>query len=83
MARKMKQGKIEVTVHAHLMTRNFWEYYLLGKPDAHGIVEALVMGHETEIGDVSLDEIKPYLISRTNNLSDLAPAEGWAWADAN
>ena len=73
-----------VTVHAWLMTRNCWEYYLLDpKPDASGNVFSLVMGDETEMGDVSVTELRPYVVSfaRGADLIDLAPPDGWDWVE--
>ena len=82
MSRKMKRidGDSVVTVYSHGITRNFWEYYILdnAKTDYRF---ALVDGHEQEMGDVSMNEIKPYLISLTSSLDELAPASGWEWID--
>ena len=82
MARQMRSldsGTV-VTVHAWLMTRNMWEYFLLDpKPDTVGNVFSLVMGDETEMGDVNLPELRPFLCSFTRELDDLAPADGWEW----
>jgi len=36
---------------------------------------------EIELGDVSLSEIKPYIISETKDLNDLAPAVRWEWVE--
>ena len=74
MARKMKRvgGKSVVTVYQHGITRHFWEYYILDNAKTDYRL-ALVEGHEQEIGDVSMNEIKPYLISLTSNLDELAP----------
>ena len=81
MMRRPDTGTI-VTVYAHGITRNFWEYYILSKkPDSRQNVTAIVMGIETEMGDIHLPEIQPYLISATRNLNDIAPAQGWEWVD--
>lgn len=84
MSRKMKRpdtGTV-VTVYAHGITRNFWEYYILSKkPDSRQNVVAIVMGFETEMGDIHLPEIQPYLVSSTVDLADIAPAQGWEWVD--
>jgi len=69
------------TVYGHAMTRNFWEYYILDNEKASDYRFALVMGYETEMGDVSMSEIKPYMISYTTDLKDLAPPEGYRWVD--
>lgn len=71
-----------VNVHSHIITRNFWEYYVLDpKPNSRGIVFALVHGMETELGDVLLSEIKPHILSEGKDavLQEIAPAPGWEW----
>lgn len=82
MSRKMQSvdtGSV-VTVHSWLMTSNMWEYFLLdSKPDTAGNVFALVMGNETEMGDVNIPELKPHLFSFTRDLSEISPAIGWKW----
>ncbi len=82
MSRQMRSvdsGSI-VTVHGWAMTRNMWEYFLLdSKPDTVGNIFALVMGDETEMGDVNLPELKPYVCSFTRDLDELSPAIGWEW----
>lgn len=72
---------IRLNVVEHIMTRNLWEFYITDKKASGDIVEALVMGHETEIGDVSLSEIKPYITMRTTDLSEIMPPEGYNWED--
>jgi hypothetical protein len=85
--REMTKGNIKLKVVEHIITRNFWEYYILERergdivthdPD---IVYALVMGDHDEIGTVSMREINPYIFSRTVDLSDVAPAIGYRWED--
>lgn len=79
--KKMKSEVGIINVVEHIILRNFWEYYITDETfgDDGDIVQALVMGYETELGDISLDEIKPYIISRTKNLEEVMPAEGWRW----
>lgn len=80
MRRKMSNGKVTLIVTEHLMTRNFWEYYVLESPtNTKDIKQCLVLGYENEIGDVSMSEIKPFLISKTNKLDNVAPAPNWDW----
>lgn len=78
--RKMinKETGTEINVVAHAMTKNMWEYYITDDADGDYSL-CLVMGFETELGDVYLPEIEPYLISRTKNLEEVLPAEGWQW----
>jgi len=82
--RRMVNGNIKLDVVEHIILRNMWEYYVLAnEPDTHApdpdIVYALVMGFNDEIGTVSLSEIKPHVISRTSNLDDIMPADGYEW----
>ena len=82
--RKMynKDMKITLEIEEWIMTINGWEYYLTPKeknqPD--NIRFAMVNGVADEMGSVDLDEIKPYIWSRTKDLSSLQPAcGGWEW----
>lgn len=88
--RKLKNSSgTTLKVHAHAILINGWEYYFLsplkGVNSADhptgGIVDALVMGFETEIGSVSWGEIKPYLMGYSHDLSELMPPPDWEWAD--
>tara|TARA_Y100001949_G_scaffold164735_1_gene159864 strand:- start:76 stop:384 length:309 start_codon:yes stop_codon:yes gene_type:complete len=79
-------GTVEVEVVMHIILRNFWEYYII-EPDesrliSTGRVTALVVGDFTEIGDVYLPEITPYIVSRTRDLSEVLPAPQWRWGDS-
>jgi len=69
----------EVEVTRHIMTKNMWEYYL-EEPDENGIAFGVVMGFDTELGYVDMEEIAPYVISSTDNMDELMPASGWNWA---
>ena len=69
----------EVEVARHVMTRNMWEYYL-EEPNEDGIAFGVVMGFETELGYVDMEEIAPYVISSTENMDEIMPASGWNWA---
>lgn len=69
----------EIEVAEHVMTRNFWEFYL-EKPEESGIAFGLVMGAETELGYTDMNEIKPYVISRSAPEDcEIMPAPGWEW----
>jgi hypothetical protein len=75
----------ELRVKEHIILRNFWEYYVLDQTPVEGdddIFTALVIGFEQEIGDVSRNEIKPYIISKTKNLGEVMPAPGYKWKEA-
>lgn len=69
----------QVKVIEHIMLRNFWEYYILEEAGDDGIAFALVVGDYTEMGYVSLNEIAPYIVSRTKYLGDVMPAPMWSW----
>ena len=70
-----------VDVIEHIILRNYCEYYILEEADENGIAFALVMGDYTEMGNVSMDEIEPYIVSRTTSL-DIMPALRWSWCDS-
>ena len=79
--RRPETGSV-VKVYGHVILRNGWEYFFLDpKPDSRGNIMALVMGFETEMGDVHLPEIKPHFVSYTTELADVMPAEGWEWVN--
>ena len=67
-------------VAQHIILRNYWEYYL-EEADENGIAFGYVMGFENEWGDVSMDEIKPYIISiaRGKELDYIMPPFEYYW----
>jgi hypothetical protein len=67
-------------VAQHIILRNFWEYYL-EEADSDGIAFGYVMGIENEWGSVSMDEIKPYIISTAKgaDLDQIMPPQGYHW----
>ena len=74
-------------VAQHIILLNFWEYYLEAT-DKDGIAFGYVMGFENEWGSVSMDEIKPHIISiarndgtTTDSLADVMPPQGYHWED--
>ena len=85
MSRELRNndtGKV-VTVYGWAITRHAWEYYILTPPKSQpqNIVEAIVYGDETEQGDISIDEIRPYVTTFTYDLCDLAPPPNHSWID--
>lgn len=71
----------ELTVTEHIILKNFWEYYVLKRgKEPNRIRFCLVMGVETEMGDVDMEEIRPYVMTRTKDLSEVMPPPGWSWA---
>lgn len=81
--RKMKNTKYgtTVTVEKLIITSNMWEYFITDNKFTDDIVTAVVDGFETELGDISLKEIKPHVIASTDKLGTLLPANGWEWVD--
>jgi hypothetical protein len=75
--RNVQDGSV-LTVHRHLMTHNFWEYYLLDNEEGD-IRFALVQGQESELGNVSLTEMHPYVLSDTLEWEGIMPPIGYEW----
>ncbi len=66
----------------HIMTKNFWEFYIVEDPEnvkPEGYATAVVVGDYTEMGDVYLPEIEPFIISRTTDLNEIMAAPNWSW----
>ena len=64
----------------HIMTKNLWEYFIIkDHSNDDDIKLAYVMGFESEMGSVSINEMKPYIISRTAALDEILPPEGFDW----
>lgn len=80
MTKELSGGdSININVVEHIILVNGWEYYITDEEFSDDIVRALVMGFETELGDISLEEIRPHVITRTKDLSEVMPAGGWSW----
>ena len=82
--RKMKSTRFDTTINVvqHIIVKNMWEYYITDEvTDSDDIKFCLVVGDETELGDVWLEEIKPYIITDTTKLNDVLPAPNWVWID--
>ena len=80
-AKMMIKGDLKLEIVEHIILKNYWEYYIL-KDDEYStedIKTAVVMGDATELGDISLSEMKPYIISQTSDLSEIYPAAGYKW----
>jgi hypothetical protein len=79
MRKMINQSTQEIlSVYEHVMTVNFWEYYMLEDSESD-LTVALVLGYEQEIGNVSKEEIKPFILSRTTDLTSVFPAVGYQW----
>ena len=86
--RKMqsKSGKTTVKVTKHIVLVNLWEYYIVDDDEMKynekdDIQFAYVIGHAQEFGSVSMKEVKPFIITETTDLYDVAPAPNWVWLD--
>ena len=79
--RKMKHSKYGTVVNVteFAMVKNMWEYFITDEKFSDDIVCAVVAGFEVELGDISLSEIKPYVILRSKDLASTMPAPGWEW----
>ena len=79
--RKMKNSTYGTVVNvvSFAMTKNFWEYFITDDKYSDDIVRAIVKGFETEMGDISLSEIKPHLMTQSDQLDEIMPAPGWEW----
>ena len=75
---KSKYGTI-INVVEHIILKNGWEYYVTDNKFDTDIIQCVVMGFETEMGDVYMPELKGHIVSRTKDLAELAPCEGWEW----
>ena len=77
----MTNCDLKLEIVEHFILTNYLEYFIL-KDDEYAtedIKAAVVMGDSIEIGDVSLSEMKPYIVSRTSNFSEIMPAAGYKW----
>ena len=79
--RMMQKDGGAYEVYEHIMTKNMWEFYILGPTNDDNVAFALVCGEEDELGFVSLDEIGPFIISRTKEMDGIMPAPGYSWLD--
>lgn len=78
--RVMVKDGTKINVVEHIMTKNFWEYYITDEDTGSADRKfALVMGDYVELGDVSLSEIQSFIIARTKDMSEVFPAKGWKW----
>lgn len=80
--RKMKKDGVEVTIREHIITKGFWEFYITTRySESSGIQEAVVVGHEVELGDVDINEVNDLIMLVTEQLQSVMPAPGWEWVD--
>ena len=81
-------ASITMKVVEHIIVKNFWEYYILDDSEHNpnwdikdNIQFAYVLGFENEYGSVSREEIIPYIMTKTRELDELLPPEGYDWDD--
>ncbi len=81
MRTMVNQKGTKFNVIEHIIIKNFWEYYVIDDPNnTEDIKFCLVIGDEIELGDVSMSEIRPYVISRTKQLNEvMPPAANYSW----
>lgn len=77
--RKMTNGTTTLNITKLIVTQHGWEYFVTDNKFSDDIVQCLVCGLADEIGDVSLKEIRPYVVAATTNLSEVMPAPNWEW----
>lgn len=83
--RKMKLIGADVTVNIvefFMVSGLMWEYFVTDRkykdPD---YAQAVVAGHEVEMGDIYFPEMKGTIMAKTKNLNECMPAPGWEWID--
>ena len=70
----------ELKVIEHIILKTFWEYYVCdAETNTNDVKLCFVMGDYDELGDVSMSEIKPYVITRTKKLNCVMPPPRWRW----
>lgn len=82
--RQMKKDGQIVEVVRHIILRNLWEIYVMEDFDESGIGFGLVAGFDDEMGNISIDEYRPYILSDISGgklYDDLLPAPGWSWVN--
>lgn len=80
--RKMKKINSDITINVEriLITKNMWEHFITDEGD-NDYRFALVMGFETELGDVYLPELRKHKLVESTDLAETMPAIGWQWVD--
>ena len=81
MRQMMDQHGSKAYVVEHIILSNLWEYFIIEEAGDDGVAFALVVGDATEMGSVWMDNIGPYIISRTTELSEILPPPRWEWCD--
>ena len=74
----------KIKIVEHIILRNSWEIYVIDYQKEEGTLFGLTYGDFTELGYTSEEEIKNFIICRSDKQSDLeliAPAPNWKWID--
>ena len=79
MRKMQNQYGSQINIVEHIILRNGWEYYVTDNKFKDDVIQCVVMGFETEMGDVYMSELKGHIVSRTRDLTDLAPCDCWNW----
>lgn len=82
LGRKMKEnGKDGQTIKVieHIILKNFWEVYVIEVDINCGEMFALTVGDFTELGYTNFEEIAPYILTQTKDLSEVMAAPNWEW----
>lgn len=80
--RKLDSRDQSINVIEYIVLKNLWEIYVFeSKKLDNGDIEylTLTVGHATEMGSQWESELAPYIMDRTTNLADIAPAPDWEW----
>lgn len=85
MKMRNKESGSVLNIREFFMTKgNFWEYFVTDEePKGSDIQFCLVRGFEQELGDVSMEEVRPYIITHvfvtSKNYHEISPAIGYEW----
>lgn len=80
--RKITSRYGTLNIVEHWITKNFWEFYITDQCFNDDLVLAVVMGIETEMGDISRSEVAPYVTIKTTDLHSIMPPVGWKWVES-
>ncbi len=80
---KITDGKTILTITHWIYLTNGWKYFVTDEHYMNQIYTCLVDGHDVEIGDVDLDELKPHIWKESTNLSLVSLPQNWRWVRKN
>ena len=82
--RMIDNHSVTEIVVEHIILKNFWEYYIIKRdiyPFGDDIQWCFAMGFANEFGTCSRSEMKPYIITQTDELGEILPPERWEWVE--